>query len=123
MLLARFAFQACSFNHSDGPSVVVSTIRNVAVQETIVHAGSRSERSVAGLHSHQHHSPPLSACASRDRELRSGSSGDRVTKASVDEHRGIQRKTPLSGRVNCDRTVIGQAWNLEEHRGLRTHTE
>ena len=29
----------------------------------------------------------------------------------------------VSGKLNCDRTVISQAWNLEENRGLRTHTE
>jgi hypothetical protein len=40
---------------------------------------------------------------------------------SVDKHRGIKRKTPVSGRFDCDRTVIRQARNLEEHRGLRMH--
>ena len=29
----------------------------------------------------------------------------------------------VSERLDCDRTVIRQAQNLEEHRGLRTHTE
>jgi hypothetical protein len=70
-----------------------------------------------------YHSPPLRPCASRDRELRMPLAIRPRDNASVDEHRGIQRKTPLSGQVNCDRTVISQAWNLEEHRGLRTHTE
>ena len=40
-----------------------------AVEETVVHAGSRSERTAAGLHPPQYQSPPLRACASRDREL------------------------------------------------------
>jgi hypothetical protein len=46
----------------------------------------------------------------------------RVTER-VDEHEGIQKKTPLSARVDCDRTVIRQARNLEKHRAFRTHTE
>jgi hypothetical protein len=29
----------------------------------------------------------------------------------------------LSDSDDCDRTVISQAWTLEEHRGLRTHIE
>jgi hypothetical protein len=29
----------------------------------------------------------------------------------------------LNERIDCDRTVIRQARNLDEHRGLRTHTE
>jgi hypothetical protein len=28
---------------------------------------------------------------------------------------------PLNGDGDCDRTVISQGQNLEEHRGLRTH--
>jgi hypothetical protein len=73
-------------------------------------------------HQARYHSPPLRACASRDRELRRPLISRPCDKASVDEHRGIQRKTPVSGRVNCDKTVIRGAQNLEEHRGLRTHT-
>src|SRR5262245_11990268 len=30
---------------------------------------------------------------------------------------------PANGDRDCERTVIGEAYNLEEHRGLRTHTE
>ena len=41
----------------------------------------------------------------------------------IDERQGILRQTTLSQRFDCDRTVIGQAQNLEERRGLRTHTE
>jgi hypothetical protein len=29
----------------------------------------------------------------------------------------------VSARIDCDRTVIREARNLEEHRGLRTHIE
>ena len=32
-------------------------------------------------------------------------------------------RTLLSGGGHCDRTVISEAQNLDEHRGLRTHTE
>jgi hypothetical protein len=40
--------------------------------------------------------------------------------------RGVHRDDPvlsLSGTRDCDRTVISQVRNLEEHRGLLTHTE
>jgi len=47
----------------------------------------------------------------------------RATEQNVDERRGILRQTALSERVDCDRTVIRQARNLEEHRGLQTYTE
>jgi K+-sensing histidine kinase KdpD len=32
-----------------------------------------------------------------------------------------ERLVPASEERNCDRTVIREAQNLEEHRGLRTH--
>ena len=49
--------------------------------------------------------------------------GQARARTSVDEHRGIRKQHALSERADCDRTVIRQARNLEEHRGLRTHTE
>jgi hypothetical protein len=102
--------------------VITVEIVQAAVLQTVVHVCSRSERTTAALHS-----PPASLASPESMRLsRSRMRAPLISrlcdKASVGEHRGIQRKTPVSGRVNCDRTVIGQAWNLEEHRGLQTHT-
>ena len=39
------------------------------------------------------------------------------------EVRTRTKQHAVSGRLDCDRTVINGAQNLDEHRGLQTNTE
>ena len=69
------------------------------------------------------HSPPLRACVSRNCELPKAAHQSPARQNECGRTPRTKEKAPPKCAFNCDRNVIRRAQNLEEHRGLQTHTE